>query len=274
MCAEHPAGDRCAITARGRSWFGSKTCAGRSEPRGATLPCGRCGTCGTDAHARRVGLDDGHRGRVVCRLRADQPDLALAGGQGNTMAFQRMRRPMRSVAGFARTPSRDLSSCADRPMVRPASGRAEADFAGRDCLSTRVRLTGRGRGYNSQFNENTARSRAGYPGIGGQYLRIRTLLVGGADWLARRRRCSPAGVSGAGSATHRGSGMFLEDFGHKGPDAPRGGSVRVDGSREASGNAFVRVDHRAAVRNRGACRRIFSAIDAPGSPSASGSRQA
>ena len=82
-------------------------------------------------------------------------------------------------------------------------------------------MTGRGRGYNSQFNENTARSRAGYPGIGGQYLRIRTLLVGGADWLARRRRCSPAGVSGAGSATHRGSGMYLEDFGHKGPDAPR-----------------------------------------------------
>ena len=101
---------------------------------------------------------------------------------------------MRSVAGVARTPSRDLSSYADRPMVRPASGRAEADFAGRDCLSTRVRLTGRGRGYNSQFNENTARSQVGYPGIGGQYLRIpnpfggRSRLAGAAAEVLSGRR--------------------------------------------------------------------------------------
>ena len=52
--------------------------------------------------------------------------------------------------------------------------------------------------------------------------------------------------------------MFLEDFGHKGPDAPPGGSVRVDGSREASGNTFVRVDHRAAVRNGEPVGNLFS----------------
>jgi len=41
--------------------------------------------------------------------------------------------------------------------------------------------------------------------------------------------------------------MYLEDFGHKGPDAPPGDGVRVNRRRGASGNAFVRVDHPAAV---------------------------
>jgi hypothetical protein len=146
---------------------------------------------------------------------------------------------MPSMAGCPRTQTPpSLAGSAARPI----GGCADAAFADRDHLPSRVRLTGSGVEYTSQDNENMARPRAGYPGIGGQYLRIRTLLVGGADWLARRRRDSPAGGSGAGSATHRGSGMYLEDFGHKGPDAPTGGAGRADGGHAASGRAVVRAE--------------------------------
>jgi hypothetical protein len=158
-----------------------------------------------------------------------------------------MKAPVRSVTSFARPPYQGSHTFADIAAARPAGGYANTALAGHDLLPPRVRLTGRGPGYNSQVNENMARPQAGYPGIGGQYLRIRTLLVGGADWLARRRRCSPAGGSGAGSATHRGSGMYLEDLGPKGPDAPTGGGVRVDGRRRAAHGALVRVDDAAGV---------------------------
>jgi hypothetical protein len=163
------------------------------------------------------------------------------------MASWLMRGPMRSVDGLPRTQGpRSVAGSA----ARPRGGCADADLADRDRLPSRGRLTGRGAGYNSQDNENMARPRAGYPGIGGQYLRIRTLLVGGADWLARRRRGSPAGGSGAGSATHRGSGMYLDDFGHKGPAAPRGGGVRANGRHEASGRAVVRAEPAGAAPAR------------------------
>ena len=183
------------------------------------------------------------------------------------MAGQRMKQPMRSITGLARTPFRDLRSAAQSAMACPASGRAESDLAGRDRLSSMVPLTDWGPGYNSQVNENIARPQAGYPGIGGQYLRIRTLLVGGPDWLARRRRCS-AGVSGAGSATHRGSGMYLDDFGHQGPDAPTGGGVHVNARREASRSALCgwtiprrrRSGNPAADLLRNGCARLAERI--------------
>jgi hypothetical protein len=162
------------------------------------------------------------------------------------MAGQRMKQPMRSITGLARMSFRDLRSAAQSSVACPASGRAQSDLAGRDHLSSMVPLTNRGPGYNSQVNDNIARPQAGYPGIGGQYLRIRTLLVDGPDWLVRRRRCS-AGVSGAGSPTHRGSGMYLDDFGHQGSDAPTGGGLHVNARREASHSAVVRVDRPAAA---------------------------
>jgi hypothetical protein len=41
--------------------------------------------------------------------------------------------------------------------------------------------------------------------------------------------------------------MYLDDFGHKGLDAPTGGGVRVNGSREAAPSALVRGDQLAAA---------------------------
>jgi hypothetical protein len=41
--------------------------------------------------------------------------------------------------------------------------------------------------------------------------------------------------------------MYLDDFGHKGSDAPTGGGVRVNGSREAASNSLVREDPLAAA---------------------------
>ena len=93
----------------------------------------------------------------------------------------------------------------------------------------------------------------------------RSRLAGAtADVLSGRR-------AEARSATHKGSVMQLEDFGHKRPDAPPGGGVRVDG-RATSRNASVRVDHRAAVPVRRPAANS-SAIRARGSQSASGRRR-
>jgi IS5 family transposase len=62
--------------------------------------------------------------------------------------------------------------------------------------------------------------------------------------------------------------MYLEDLGPKGPDAPTGGGVRVDGRRQASRPAFVRADdaeaalvrHPAAGFLQQACARLAERI--------------
>jgi hypothetical protein len=41
--------------------------------------------------------------------------------------------------------------------------------------------------------------------------------------------------------------MYLDEFGHKGSDAPTGGGVRVNGSREAAPGALVRGDRLATA---------------------------
>jgi hypothetical protein len=230
-----------ATVPRRRSWFGSKTRAIRKWRRGASLLHARGGACDADAHAGSVGLPDIPGRRVVCRLGADQPDPALAGGQDNTLAARRMKRALRS-AGVGDTPSWDPRFLADGAAARPASGHAETDRAGRKHQPSGVRLTDWRSGYNSHVNENMARPRAGYPDTGGQYHRIRTLLVSGPCWLARRWGRSPAGVSGAGSADHRGSGMYREDVVRKSADAPAGGGARVDRTREASRSASKPAD--------------------------------
>ena len=157
-----------------------------------------------------------------------------------------MTRSMRSAAASEGTPSRNSRSVADSAAALPASGHSETDLATLKPLPSRVRLTRRRAGHSSQVNQNRARPRAGFSGIGRQYPRIRTLLVRGAGWLARQL-WSPANGSRAGSASHRGSGMYLEDVVHNSPEALAGGGVRVD-SRRAASHSAVRPADTGAVR--------------------------